>query len=421
MQMAAIHHVVIVGAGFGGIQVAHSLKGENIRITLIDQHNYHLFQPLLYQVATALLAPSEIAWPIRNLVRKRSEITTLLAMVTGVNKNEKKVILENGETIQYDTLILSTGARHAYFGHDEWVNYAPGLKVLEDATNIRQKILIAFEKAERETDQKTQDALLTFVIVGGGPTGVELAGTIAELAHHTLCNEFRHFDSQNARVVLIEASSRVLPLFAETLSSYAQSALEDLGVEVELGQPVSVCDEDGVMYGNNRLFSKTILWAAGVQASPAANWLDVGADEANRVIVEPDLTVPNHSEIFVIGDTATITDKNGKQVPGIAPAAKQQGRYVAKVIKARLRGNSLKHPFQYRHYGDLATIGKRAAVFDLGWLKLRGWLAWWLWGIAHIYFLIGVKNRITVALNWLWIYYKGDRGARLITQINKQA
>ena len=419
--MSAIHHVVIVGAGFGGIQVAHSLKGENVRITLIDQHNYHLFQPLLYQVATALLAPSEIAWPIRNLVRKRSEITTLLAVVTGVDKKEKKVILENGETIQYDTLILSTGARHAYFGHDEWANYAPGLKVLEDATSIRQKILIAFEKAERESDQNKQDALLTFVIIGGGPTGVELAGTIAELAHHTLCNEFRHFDSQNARVVLIEASSRVLPSFAETLSSYAQSALENLGVEVEFGQPVSVCDEEGVIFGNKRLFSKTILWAAGVQASPAANWLDVGADDANRVIVEPDLTVPNNSEIFVIGDTATITDKTGKQVPGIAPAAKQQGRYVAKVIKARLRGNSLKHPFQYQHYGNLATIGKRAAVFDLGWLRLRGWLAWWLWGIAHIYFLIGVKNRITVALNWLWIYYKGDRGARLITQINKQA
>ena len=416
--MSNNHHVVVIGAGFGGIQTVHHLKHKNVRITLIDQHNYHLFQPLLYQVATALLAPSEIAWPIRNLVRKRTDITTLLATVTDVDKDNKKVLLENGESISYDTLVISTGASHAYFGNDEWSKYAPGLKVLEEATSIRHKILIAFERAEFETDKVKQEALLTFVIVGGGPTGVELAGTIAELAHHTLSKEFRHFDSKTTRVVLVEASSRILSSFSESLSSYAQKALENLGVEVQLGNPVSTCDENGVNIGSERLNSKTILWAAGVQASPAANWLNVEADNANRVIVEPDLTIPNYSDVFVIGDTAAIKDKNGHQIPGIAPAAKQQGSYVAGQIKARLQGKKLTHPFQYRSYGQMATIGKRAAVFEIGRLKFHGWPAWWLWGITHIYFLIGVRNRMSVALSWLWIYFKGDRGARLITNVD---
>ena len=365
-----------------------------------------------------MLAPSEIAWPIRYLLRKRSEVTTLLARVIDVDKENKKVILENNDAIDYDTLVLATGARHAYFGNDHWADHAPGLKVLEDATEIRQKILIAFEKAERESDPKLREALLCFVIVGGGPTGVELAGTIAELAHHTLTGEFRNIDPQEAHVVLIEAANRVLPVFAEELSAYAMSALDTLGVEVELGQPVSECNEDGVVFGGKKLPCKTILWAAGVQASPAAIWLDANADNANRVIVEPDLTIPNHPEVFVIGDTATINDEHGNPVPGIAPAAKQQGKYVAKVIKRRLQDQDFKKPFRYRHYGNLATIGKKAAVFDIGWLKLKGWIAWWLWGVAHIYFLIGVRNRISVAMNWLWIYFKGDRGARLITQVD---
>ena len=416
--MSKSHHVVIVGAGFGGIQVAQNLKNSNVQITLIDQHNYHLFQPLLYQAATALLAPSEIAWPIRYLLRKRNEVTTLLAKAIDVDKENKNVVLENHETIQYDTLVLATGARHAYFGNDHWAQYAPGLKVLDDATSIRQKILIAFEKAERESDPKLREALLCFVIIGGGPTGVELAGTIAELAHHTLTGEFRNIDPQEAHVVLIEAADRVLPVFAEKLSAYAMSALDALGVEVELGQPVSECNEDGVVFGDEKLPCKTILWAAGVQASPAATWLNANADRANRVLVEPDLTIPNHPEIFVIGDTATINDEHGNPVPGIAPAAKQQGKYVAKVINMRLKGQEVKKPFRYKHYGNLATIGKKAAVFDIGWLKIHGWLAWWLWGVAHIYFLIGVRNRISVALNWLWIYFKGDRGARLITQVD---
>ena len=419
--MSNLHHVVIVGAGFGGIQTAHHLKGANVRITLIDQHNYHLFQPLLYQAATALLAPSEIAWPIRHLLRKRKEITTLLAKVINIDKQNKKVILESRESIEYDTLVLATGARHAYFGHDEWAEHAPGLKVLEDATSIRQKILIAFEKAEAESDAKRRAALLCFVVVGGGPTGVELAGTIAELAHHTLSGEFRNIDTLQTRVILIEAASRVLPSFEESLSAYALDALKNLSVEVELGKPVSDCNALDVVFGDKKLPSKTILWAAGVQASPAADWLDAETDHVNRVMVEPDLTLANHTEIFVIGDTATIKDQHGKQVPGIAPAAKQQGQYVAKNIKARLKGKTPSKPFRYKHYGDLATIGKRAAVFDIGWLKARGRIAWWLWGIAHIYFLIGVRNRIIVAMHWLWIYFKGDRGARLITQVDTQA
>lgn len=419
--MSNLHHVVIVGAGFGGIQTAHHLKGANVRITLIDQHNYHLFQPLLYQAATALLAPSEIAWPIRHLLRKRNEITTLLAKVINIDKQNKKVILENNDSIEYDTLVLATGARHAYFGHDEWAEHAPGLKVLEDATSIRQKILIAFEKAERETDAEHRAALLCFVVIGGGPTGVELAGTIAELAHHTLSGEFRNIDTKETRVILIEAATRVLPSFKENLSTYAMDALENLGVEVELGKPVSDCNAFGVVFGDKRLPSKTILWAAGVQASPAADWLEAETDHVNRVKVEPDLTLTNHAEVFIIGDTATINDENGKQVPGIAPAAKQQGQYVAKTISARLKGKTISKPFRYKHYGDLATIGKRAAVFDIGWIQARGRIAWWLWGIAHIYFLIGVRNRIVVAMHWLWIYFKGDRGARLITQVDTQS
>ena len=414
--MTAIHHVVIVGAGFGGIQAAHHLKGANTRITLIDQHNYHLFQPLLYQAATALLAPSEIAWPIRHLLRKRNDVTTLLAKVVDIDKESKAVILEDNESIQYDTLILATGARHAYFGNDDWAEYAPGLKVLEDATSIRHKILVAFEKAEREPDPELRKALLCFVIVGAGPTGVELAGTIAELAQHTLSGEFRNIDTKDTRVVLIEASNRVLPSFANTLSDYAKTALEKLGVEIELGHPVSLCNEEGVNYADKKLATKTILWAAGVQASPAATWLDCPSDQVNRVIVEDNLSVPNHPEIFVIGDTASIHNHDGKQIPGIAPAAKQQGKYVAKVIKTTLKGKPFSKPFHYQHYGDLATIGKKAAVFDIGWMKARGLFAWWLWGIAHIYFLIGVRNRIVVAMHWLWIYFKGDRGARLITQ-----
>jgi len=412
----AEHKVVVVGAGFGGLELTRALAGAAVRITMIDKRNHHLFQPLLYQVATTSLATSEIAWPIRHLLRRRKDVTTLLGNVTGVDRAGKRVLLEDGSSIAYDTLVLATGARHAYFGHDEWEPFAPGLKTLEDATTIRRRILLAFEQAERETDPARRQALLTLAIVGGGPTGVELAGTIAELAHDTLRGEFRNIDTRRARVVLIEAGDRILANFAPQLSDYARKALERLGVTVELGRPVTRLDAEGVVFGDTHLPARTIIWAAGVAASPAAEWLGTSADRAGRVLVEPDLTVPGSPDIFVIGDTAHVLRPDGKPVPGVAPSAKQEGRHVAETIKARLAGDTATRPFQYRHAGDLATIGKRAAAIDFGWIKLTGWLAWWLWGIAHIYFLIDFRNRLAVSLSWLWIYFTGQRSARLITQ-----
>ncbi|RWB89144.1 MAG: NAD(P)/FAD-dependent oxidoreductase [Mesorhizobium sp.] len=412
----ASHHVVVVGAGFGGLELTRALAGAAVRITMIDRRNHHVFQPLLYQVATTSLATSEIAWPIRHLLRKRQDVTTLLGTVVGVDRQAKRVLLQDGSAIAYDTLVLATGARHAYFGHDEWEPFAPGLKTLEDATTVRRRILLAFEQAEREDDPAKRQALLTLVIIGGGPTGVELAGTIAELAHDTLRDEFRNIDTRQARVVLIEAGDRILANFAPDLSAYAQRSLEGLGVTIELGRAVTHLDAEGVVFGDTHLPAKTILWAAGVAASPAAEWLGVAADRAGRVLVEPDLTVPGSPDIFVIGDTAHLLRQDGKPVPGVAPAAKQAGRHVAATIKARLGGDTTSRPFRYRHDGDLATIGKRAAAIDFGWIKLTGWLAWWLWGIAHIYFLIGFRNRLAVSLSWLWIYFTGQRSARLITQ-----
>jgi NADH dehydrogenase len=409
------HRVVIVGAGFGGLEAAFGLAGAGVEITLIDRRNHHLFQPLLYQVATASLATSEIAWPIRHLLSDRRDVTTLFATVMGVDINSKCVRLDDGGALPYDTLVLATGARHAYFGHDEWEPFAPGLKTLEDATTLRRRILVAFERAERESDPQRRAALLTFVIIGAGPTGVELAGTIAELAQDTLAPDFRNIDTHKTRVVLIEAGPRVLAGFAHDLSTYAQQSLEKIGVEVVLNQPVTECTAEGVVYDGNKLDARTIIWAAGVRASPAAEWLNAPADRAGRLQVMPDLTVPDHPEIFAIGDTVTIAGPDGNPVPGIAPAAKQQGRYVARVIKARLAGRTAP-PFRYKHAGSLAQIGKRQAVIDFGRIKLRGAIAWWMWGIAHIYFLIGVRNRLSVAINWLWTYARDQRAARLITQ-----
>jgi NADH:ubiquinone reductase (H+-translocating) len=413
-----VHHVVIVGGGFGGLEAAAGLAGVPVSITLVDQRNHHLFQPLLYQVATASLATSEIAWPIRSLMRRRNDITTILGTVIGVDAEAHRVLLNDDSTLSYDTLILATGARHAYFGHDEWAAFAPGLKTLEDATTIRRRILLAFEMAEREVDARQRAALLTFVIIGAGPTGVELAGTIAELAQGTLWPDFRNIDTRTARVILIEAGPCVLAGFAESLSTYAQRSLERLGVEVELNQPMSECSAGHVVFGTRTLEARTIIWAAGVRASPAAEWLAAPADRAGRLMVLPDLTVPGHPEIFAIGDTVTIAGPDGKPVPGIAPAAKQEGRYVATVIKGRLSRYPAPSAFRYRHAGSLATIGKRLAVIDFGRVKLHGALAWWIWGAAHIYFLIGVRNRLTVMINWLWIHTRDQRAARLITQGN---
>jgi len=416
-----LHQVVIVGAGFGGLAAAVGLARSRVAVTIIDQRNHHLFQPLLYQVGTATLATSEIAWPVRHLLRKRPEVTTLLGEVSGLDLERRRVLLDDGGEQAYDTLILATGARHAYFGHDEWEEHAPGLKTLEDATTIRRRILLAFEHAERETDPTLRDAMLTFVIVGGGPTGVELAGAIAELAHQSLPQDFRNIDTRRARIVLIEAGPRILPSFTPELSAYAKAALEQLGVTVELGRPVRACDADGVIFGDEPLRSKVVLWAAGVRASAAATWLGAAADQANRVKTELDLTVPGHPEIFAIGDTVTVNAWHGKPAPGIAPAAKQQGSHVAATIRRRLMGDMTSRPFRYKHAGNLATIGKRSAVIDFGWITLQGHFAWWIWGLAHIYFLIGVRNRLAVALSWLWIYTTGTKTSCLITQGEKKA
>ena len=410
------HRIVVVGGGFGGIQTVHGLKGTGAEITLIDRRNHHLFQPLLYQVATTLLATSEIAWPIRRLYRDRPDVTTILDEVVDVDTTARLVKLNSGQEVPYDTLVLATGARHAYFGRDEWEKLAPGLKTLEDATTLRRRILLAFEHAEMAEKAADRDALLTFAIIGAGPTGVEMAGTIAELAQEVLAPEFRRIDTKRTKVMLIEAGPRVLAAFSEDLSTYAQSALEKLGVEVRVGQPVTAITEDGVTVGETCIPCRTVIWAAGVQASPAAQWIGAEADRAGRTIVGPDLAIQSDPNIFVIGDTAFVKQENGKPVPGIAPAAKQQGSYVAKVIKARLGHKPAPAPFKYFHQGSLATIGKRAAVIDFGKIKLKGGLAWWIWGLAHIYFLIGTRSRLAVAWSWLWIYLSGQHSARLITQ-----
>lgn len=415
MTTAPRHHVVIVGGGFGGMAAVQSLLKADVDITIIDRRNHHLFQPLLYQVATTALSPSEIAWPIRYLNRRHTNVRTLLGTVTGIDRDGHRVLLEDGDAVPFDSLILATGARHAYFGHDEWEPFAPGLKTLEDATAIRRKLLVAFEQAERETDPDKRKALLTFVLIGAGATGVEMAGAIVELARISLKRDFRSIHPEEARVLLIEAGPRVLPAFRETLSAYAKDALERLGVEVVLNQPVTDVQAGQVTFDETTVKAGTIIWAAGVLASPAAKWLGVEADRAGRVKVNPDLTIPGSPEIFAVGDVVTINANKGKPVPGIGDAAKQGGRYAARLIKARLDGRTLP-PFAYKHLGDIATIGRSAAVIDFGWLQLTGWVGWWAWGLAHIYFLIGVRNRIFVALSWLWIYLTGQRSARLITQ-----
>lgn len=406
--------VVIVGAGFAGLFAARGLADADADVILIDRHNYHLFQPLLYQVATAGLAPSDIAWPVRSILSRQRNATVLLNEVTGVDTSAREVIAGE-ERIGYDYLVLATGARHAYFGHEDWEPDAPGLKSINDATGIRRRILMAFERAEMTTDPLERERLLNFVVVGAGPTGVELAGTISELARRTLAADFRRIDSRSARVILVEAGPRVLPAFHPKLSDYAARALGKLGVEVSLGHPVTELDSSGVVVNDERIPSATVLWAAGVAASPAGGWLAVETDRAGRVVVEDDLSVKGHDNIFVAGDTAAVADAEGNPVPGIAPAAKQQGRFIARLIKVRIEGRPEPGIFRYRHAGNLATIGRKSAVMELPFLRLSGYLAWWGWGIAHIYFLIGVRSPLTVAINWLWQYVTYSRGARLIT------
>ncbi|MHA6298094.1 NAD(P)/FAD-dependent oxidoreductase [Devosia sp. CAU 1758] len=407
--------VVIVGGGFGGLAAAKALKRADIDLTLIDRRNHHLFQPLLYQVATAALSPSEVAWPIRHLLRHQDNARVLMATVVGIDKDKRDVLLEDGSREPYDMLVLATGAQHAYFGHDEWERYAPGLKTVEDATAIRRKLLLALEAAEREKDPKRRRALLTFAIIGAGPTGVEMAGAIIELGRASLKGEFHTLSPGDLRVVLIEGADRVLLNFREELSTYTLKALQDMGVEVELGQMVSGIDAEGVSFGDKRVETRTVIWAAGVAASPVGKWLGIDGDKAGRIEVSPDLSVPGHAEIFVIGDVASIAQESGKPVPGVAPAAKQAGQHVGKVIRRRMAGDHSSLPFRYEHAGDLATIGKSAAVIDFGAITLKGWFAWWVWGVAHIYFLVETRTRIIITMSWLWIYLTGQRSARLIT------
>ena len=408
--------IVIVGAGFGGLVAARALRRVAAKVTVIDRRNYHLFQPLLYQVATAGLSPADIASPIRGILRDQANAEVLMARVTGVDRARREVLIEdNGRRIPYDYLIIAAGARHAYFGHDEWGEVAPGLKKIDDATAIRHRILVAFEKAESSHDPDERRRLLTFVIVGGGPTGVEMAGAIAELAKKTLAKDFRTIDPASARVILVEGGPRVLLAFPESLSAKARRSLEKLGVEVLTNTPVELCDADGVVSAGTRIEARTILWAAGVQAAPVAKRLQADKDRAGRVKVNADLSVPGDPDIFVVGDNATIMQANGQPVPGVAPAAKQMGAYAARVIAGRIAGKPVSEPFRYRNYGNFATIGRHAAVADFGWLRLSGYPAWLLWGAAHIYFLIGFRNRLAVMLDWLWAYVTYQRGVRLIT------
>ena len=406
--------VVIVGAGFGGLSAARALAKARADVTVVDRHNYHLFQPLLYQVATAALSPADIAWPIRAILRRQSNTKVFLGEVTGIDPGRRAVIMEDRE-IPYDFLVLATGATHAYFGHADWPAYAPGLKSIDDATAIRRRILLAFERAEIATDPVQRNRLLTFVIIGGGPTGVEMAGTIAELARKALAVDFRDIDPRQTRVILIEAGSNILPSFPERLSRYAQRALTRLGVEVLVEHEVTDCNATGVTAKGTTIEAATIIWAAGVAASPAARWLDVAADKAGRVAVTPTLSAPGYDDVFVIGDTAKVEDGRGGLLPGIAPVAKQQGAYVARAITARIEARPNPALFRYRNRGKLATIGRRAAVIEFGPIQLSGRIAWWLWGLAHIYFLISLRNRLIVAIQWLWSYLTFERGARLIT------
>ena len=408
--------VVIVGAGFGGLEAAKALRGVDADVIVIDQQNHHCFQPLLYQVATAALSPAEVAWPIRRILRKQDNATVLMAEVRAVDIG-KRVVQTDSIVVPYDYLVLATGATHTYFGHDAWAEAAPGLKRIEDATRIRRRILIAFERAELTSDESERRRLLTFAIVGAGATGVEMAGAIAEIARQTLAMDFRRIDPKTSRIVLIEAGPRVMPALPKNLSDYVQATLAKKGVEIMLSTRVIGCDARGIDLDSGRIDAATVIWAAGVVASSAARWLGAEADRAGRVMVGPDLSVAGHPEIFAIGDTAAVADQ---AVPGLAPAAKQMGHYVGRLIAARIAGKPAGAPFRYRHQGDLAAIGRHAAVVKLGRLELRGFIGWVFWSVVHIFFLIGTRERLVVAINWLWNYLTFQRGARLITRVPPQ-
>jgi len=422
--MASQHRVVILGGGFGGLGAAMKLKRAPVEVTLVDRCNYHLFQPLLYQVATGTLSPANIASPLRNILKRHKNTRVLLAEATGIDAANRRVILSDG-SIEYDTLVVSTGSSHQYFGHDEWEEFAPGLKTVEDATDMRRRILLAFETAERETDPEKLRAWMTFVIVGGGPTGAELAGALGEIANDTLRRDFRNIDPSKARIILVEGADRVLPVYPPQLSAAARKMIERLGVTVRTGAMVTDIQKESVTLREGdkteTIPTRTILWAAGVLGSPLGRIVaqETGAtfDKAGRVNVEPDLTLPGHPEIFVIGDLARFTHQTGQPLPGVAQPAIQEGRYVAGAIARRLRGEK-SPPFHYFDKGNLATIGRGAAVADLNWLRLSGFSAWLLWIFIHLLYIVEFQNRLLVFVQWAWFYFTYDRSARLITGKN---
>jgi len=405
-------HVVIIGGGFAGLDAARALADAPVRIALVDRHNHHVFQPLLYQVATAALSPGDIASPIRWILRHQRNVEVFLADVTSIDTASRQVIT-NGGPLSYDFLLVAAGATHAYFGHEEWAPRAPGLKTLDDALEMRRRVLLAFEAAERETDNTAQRRLLTFVIVGGGPTGVELAGALAEIARHTLRDDFRHVRPESARIVLVEGSPNVLASFPEKLRAAAHRSLQKLGVEVRTGVVVTAIDDNGVTAGGERIAAQTILWAAGVAASPLAKSLGVSLDRAGRVAAEPTLNLAAHPEIFVAGDLCAFV-QDGKPLPGVAQVAKQEGAHAAKNILHAVRGEPLE-PFRYTDFGNVATIGRGSAVVDIGRVRASGWLAWLFWLFLHIFWLIGFRNRIAVLSEWAWSYVTFQRRIRLIT------
>jgi NADH:ubiquinone reductase (H+-translocating) len=402
--------VLILGCGFGGLWAAQALRKAPVEVTVVDRTNHHLFSPLLYQVATGGLSAPSIAAPIRHILANQRNTAVLMAEVREINKLERFVTLEDGSRVRYDYLIVATGAAHSYFGRNDWAPYAPGLKTLEDALEIRRRMLTAFERAERESDPVRRAQWLTFVVIGGGPTGVELAGQFAEIARHTLKGEFRRIDPHSARVVLVEGANRILNAYPPDLSMKAQLQLERLGVTTWVGKMVTHVDAEGVSLGSDRISAKTVVWAAGVAASPLVRTLDAPLDRAGRVKVEPDLSLPGHPEIFVIGDLASL-----QGVPGIAPAAKQMGKLTAQNIRRLLQGKKTV-PFRYRDWGQLATIGRNSAVAVIGKLKLSGYPAWLMWLLAHIYFLINFRNRVVVMFDWAWSYWTYDRYARIVIQ-----
>jgi NADH dehydrogenase len=407
-------HVVIVGGGFGGLYAARALAGRPVRVTLLDRRNHHLFQPLLYQVATAALNPSDIAMPLRSILRRAANVTVLLAEVEAVDLAARRLVLD-GDSLQYDALVLAAGAGHSYFGHDDWEALAPSLKTLEDALEIRRRVLVAYEEAEREEDRAEQRALLTSVVIGGGPTGVELAGALAEISRETIARDFRLIDPTKARIVLLEGGPRVLAAFPDPLPARAAAALTRIGVEVRTGATVTRVTPDAVWIGGEQIRARTVLWAAGVSAAPLTRTLGVPLDRAGRVLVERDLSIPGHPEAFAIGDVCAFTDDAGHPLPGLAPVALQQGRAAARNVLHRLAGEPTE-PFRYHDRGSMATIGRAAAVAVVGRFRLSGLVAWLAWLFVHITFLIGFRNRFLVLFQWAWAYISWQRGARLITR-----